>query len=106
MAPLRKAALTGVGTLFRSTLSGAFNVVYPFQGGAQAGLPGMLLAGSNALYGVAGGGAPFNGGIVYSLTPPVKTICTNLLAGPMAQIPAISSVTVQEISTGRLTAAI
>src|ERR1700738_3699102 len=49
----------GYGTAFRSTLAGAFNVFYVFQGGAKAAYPGSLVAGSNAFYGVSGGGAPF-----------------------------------------------
>lgn len=57
----------GFGTAFRSTPAGAFSAFYQFQGGARAAQPGKLVAGTNALYGPAGGGAPFYGGVVYRL---------------------------------------
>jgi uncharacterized repeat protein (TIGR03803 family) len=61
------AGANGVGTAFRTTPAGAFNVIYNFVGGAQAAIPGMIIAAPNPILGVAGGGAPQNGGMVYSL---------------------------------------
>jgi uncharacterized repeat protein (TIGR03803 family) len=50
------------------TPAGVFSVLYEFNGGAMAAQPGQLIAGKNALYGLAtSGGAPFNSGMVFRL---------------------------------------
>jgi uncharacterized repeat protein (TIGR03803 family) len=57
-----------VGTAFRVKLpGGVFKTIYEFAGGMGASEPGALIAGPNALYGSAAGGAPFSGGVVYRL---------------------------------------
>jgi uncharacterized repeat protein (TIGR03803 family) len=67
------AGANGFGTVWRSTPAGAFTTFYQFQGGAQAAYPGQLIGGPSALYGVAGGGEPFYGGMVYSLSRSSET---------------------------------
>jgi uncharacterized repeat protein (TIGR03803 family) len=61
------AGANGDGTAFRTTPAGAFATFYQFQGGAHAALPQQLIGEPNSFYGVAGGGAPFYGGMVYHL---------------------------------------
>ena len=56
-----------VGTAFRVKLpGGVFKTIYEFDG-VTASEPGALIAGPNALYGGAAGGAPYYGGVVYRL---------------------------------------
>jgi uncharacterized repeat protein (TIGR03803 family) len=63
----------GFGTAFRATPAGAFTAFYEFQGGAKAAFPEQLITGPSALYGIAGGGAPFYGGMVYRLNTSGET---------------------------------
>ncbi len=67
------AGANGDGTAFRTTPAGAFNVIYSFAGGTQASIPGMIISAPNPIIGVAGGGAPIFGGMVYSLTSAGET---------------------------------
>lgn len=73
---------TTFGSLFRVTPAGAFSVLYDFKGGAMAAQPGQLIAGTNALYGLAGsGGAPFNAGMVFRLDPSGETDLYKFIGG-------------------------
>jgi uncharacterized repeat protein (TIGR03803 family) len=60
-----------VGTIFRITLDGAYQVIYAFSGGDDGEQPWAALIQSRdgSLYGTTMSGGPLGGGVVFRITP-------------------------------------
>jgi uncharacterized repeat protein (TIGR03803 family) len=77
------------GTIFRISLTGAFDVIYTFTGGVDGGQPlASLIQGSDgSLYGTASTGGPDGGGVVFRIQSTFSQTALNIdLPGPGATV--------------------